>query len=215
MFDEVAPRYDLTNTVLSLGQDRGWRRAVATALDLAPGERVLDLAAGTGASAQPFADAGATTVACDFSAGMMAEGRRRHADLAFVAGDALALPFRDAAFDAVTISFGLRNVADLATALTELARVTAPGGRLVVLETARPPGRLLRAGNRFYTDRVMPRLARLFSADPAAYAYLAESAEAWLSQPELAEAMRGTGWTQVAWQDLMLGAVAIHRATRP
>ena len=215
MFDAVAGRYDAMNAVMTFGQERRWRRVVARAVEAGPGKRVLDLAAGTGASSTPFAAAGATTIACDFSAGMLAEGRRRHPQLTFVAGDALRLPFGDGSFDAVTISFGLRNVASVATALAELARVTRPGGRLVVLETARPPAATLRAAHGVYVDHVLPRVARLFTSNPDAYRYLAESATAWLSQAELADAIRGAGWEQVAWQDLMFGAVAVHTARRP
>jgi demethylmenaquinone methyltransferase/2-methoxy-6-polyprenyl-1,4-benzoquinol methylase len=215
MFDAVAGRYDAMNAVMTFGQERRWRRIVARAVAARPGMRVLDLAAGTGASAMPFAKAGATTVACDFSTGMLAEGRRRHPELTLVAGDALLLPFNDGAFDAVTISFGLRNVARVDRALEELARVTRPGGRIVVLETATPAARPVRAVNRLYTNRVMPRLARLLSSDPSSYAYLAESAGAWLSQPELAAALRAGGWQEVAWRDLMFGAVALHTACTP
>jgi demethylmenaquinone methyltransferase / 2-methoxy-6-polyprenyl-1,4-benzoquinol methylase len=215
MFDAVADRYDAMNAVMTFGQERRWRRVVAGIVDAQPGMRVLDLAAGTGTSSVPFAEAGARTIACDFSAGMLQAGRRRHPDLTFVAGDALRLPFRDAGFDVVTVSFGLRNVAALDQALRELARVTAPGGKLVVLETATPPARTLRAMNRLYTNRVMPRLARLFSSDPSSYAYLAESASAWLDQPRLAQAMRDAGWEQVAWRDLMFGTVAVHWCVRP
>jgi demethylmenaquinone methyltransferase / 2-methoxy-6-polyprenyl-1,4-benzoquinol methylase len=214
MFDAVAERYDAMNAMMTFGQERRWRRVVARAVAAAPGVRVLDLAAGTGASSMPFADAGAMTVACDFSAGMLAEGRRRHPRLTFVAGDALRLPFRDAAFDATTISFGLRNVAAVESALAELARVTRPGGRLVVLETATPPAALIRAAHGVYVDRVLPLVARLFASDPAAYRYLAESAGAWLPQPQLAEAIRAAGWERVGWQDLMFGAVAMHTASR-
>lgn len=215
MFDAVAGRYDAMNAVMTFGQERRWRRIVASAVAAAPGQRILDLAAGTGASSTPFAAAGATTVACDFSAGMLAEGRRRHPQLTFVAGDALRLPFGDGAFDAVTISFGLRNVASVGTALAELARVTRPDGRLVVLETARPPAATLRAAHGMYVDHVLPRVARLFTSNPDAYRYLAESATAWLSQADLADAIRAAGWEQVAWQDLMFGAVAMHTARRP
>src|SRR3954469_16365023 len=138
MFDDVAARYDLTNDVLSLGQDRWWRRVVTRTVDAKPGEHVLDIAAGTGTSSEPFRAAGAHVVACDFSLGMLTVGRQRRPDLPFVAGDALALPFADASFDAVTISFGLRNVADPAAALGELRRVTRPGGRLVICEFSHP-----------------------------------------------------------------------------
>jgi demethylmenaquinone methyltransferase/2-methoxy-6-polyprenyl-1,4-benzoquinol methylase len=215
MFDAVAERYDAMNAVMTFGQERRWRRVVARIVDARAGMRVLDLAAGTGTSSLPFAQAGADTVACDFSAGMLAAGRRRHPELTFVAGDALRLPFRDAGFDVVTVSFGLRNVAGLDQALREILRVTAPGGRLVVLETATPPARPLRAANRVYTNRVMPRLARLFSSDPSSYAYLAESATVWLDQPALARALRDAGWEQVAWRDLMFGTVAVHWCVRP
>jgi demethylmenaquinone methyltransferase / 2-methoxy-6-polyprenyl-1,4-benzoquinol methylase len=214
MFDAVAERYDRMNAVMTFGQERRWRRLVAGALDLVPGTRVLDLAAGTGASSLPFVAAGAVPVACDFSLGMLGVGRRRHPEVTFVAGDALRLPFRDAAFDAATISFGLRNVADVPAALAELARVTRPGGRLAVLETSHPPSTVLRRLNRLYTERVMPVLARPFSSDPAAYTYLAESAGAWLEQPALADAMRAAGWGRVGWQNLLFGAVALHVGTR-
>ena len=214
MFDAVAARYDAMNRVMTFGREGRWRRVVDAAVRPQPGMRVLDLAAGTGASTTSFVDAGADAVACDFSAGMLAEGQRRHPELTLVAGDALQLPFRDGAFDAVTISFGLRNVADVKTALTELARVTVPGGRLVILETATPPARVLRAANNIYTGHVMPLLARLFSSDPSSYSYLAESAAGWLSQQDLADVIRAAGWEQVAWQDLTLGVVAVHTAVR-
>jgi demethylmenaquinone methyltransferase/2-methoxy-6-polyprenyl-1,4-benzoquinol methylase len=215
MFDAVADRYDAMNRVMTLGREGAWRRGVERAVGARPGLRILDLAAGTGASTAPFAKAGATTVACDFSAGMLAQGQRRHPDLTFVAGDALRLPFRDQTFDVVTISFGLRNVASVEDALGELARVARPGGRLVVLETATPPARLMRFANRIYTGRVMPRLARVLSSDPSSYSYLADSAADWMTQVELAAAMRAAGWEQVAWRDLMFGVVAIHSAARP
>lgn len=215
MFDAVAERYDRMNAVMTFGQERRWRREVAEVLALRPGERVLDLAAGTGASSVAFVEAGARVVACDFSAGMLAVGRRTHSTLTFVAGDALRLPFKDASYDAVTISFGLRNVADPVAGLGELHRVARPGGRLVILETSQPPSRVLRAGNRFYTDRVMPRIARLFSSDPSSYAYLAESAGSWLDQHGLASALRAAGWEQVVWRNMLFGAVAVHSAVKP
>lgn len=215
MFDAVAERYDRTNAVMTFGQERRWRRLVAAALQVAPGARVLDLAAGTGASSLPFAQDGALPVACDFSLGMLAVGKRKHPEVTFVAGDALALPFRDGAFDAATISFGLRNVADVPRALAELARVTKPGGRLAVLETSHPTSATLDRLNRLYCERVMPVLARPFSSDPAAYDYLAESAGAWLSQDQLATALRDAGWGQVGWRNLLFGAVALHVALRP
>ena len=170
MFDEVARRYDLVNDVLSLGQDRVWRRAVAKAVDARSGERVLDLAAGTGTSSASFVANGATCIACDFSLGMVRQGARQRGGagvggVRFVAGDALALPFADATFDAVTISFGLRNVHDVGAALRELLRVTRPGGRIVICEFSTPtwpPFRRLYAG---YLARV-PAVVKRVSPTP-------------------------------------------------
>jgi demethylmenaquinone methyltransferase/2-methoxy-6-polyprenyl-1,4-benzoquinol methylase len=212
MFDEVAPRYDLTNTVLSLGQDRSWRKAVSRALALQPGERVLDLAAGTATSAVALARSGATVVGCDFSLGMLRQGRGRGVDL--VAGDALRLPFADGSFDAVTISFGLRNVHDTDLALRELLRVTRPGGRLVVCEFSHPTWRPFRTVYTEYLMRLLPAVATRVSADPAAYVYLAESIRAWPDQAALAARVRGAGWTDVGWRDLSGGIVALHRAKK-
>ena len=216
MFDEVAARYDLTNTVLSLGQDRGWRSAVASALDLAPGERVLDLAAGTATSSAALARTGADVVGCDFSHGMLAVGKRAaHEGVELVAGDALALPFADASFDAVTISFGLRNTQDVDVALAELLRVTRPGGRLVVCEFSHPTWAPFRTAYVEYLMKALPAVARRVSSDPAAYVYLAESIRAWPAQAALAGHLQRAGWASVAWRDLTGGIVALHRGTRP
>jgi demethylmenaquinone methyltransferase/2-methoxy-6-polyprenyl-1,4-benzoquinol methylase len=212
MFDGVARRYDLTNTVLSLGLDRLWRRRTRQTLQLAPGERVLDLAAGTGVSTVELARSGATAVACDFSLGMLQAGRRRRRAVPFVAGDALRLPFADASFDAVTISFGLRNVADTARALRELARVTRPGGRLVVCEFSRPVFAPFRVLYLNYLMRALPAIARRTSSNPDAYVYLAESIRAWPAQRDLARVICDAGWGEVSWRNLTGGIVALHRA---
>lgn len=211
MFDEVAPRYDLTNTVLSLGQDRGWRKAVAAALDMRSGERVLDLAAGTATSSAALASSGATTVACDFSLGMLRQAKPA-LNVTLVAGDALRLPFADASFDAVTISFGLRNTQDPVRALTELRRVTRPTGRLVVCEFSHPTWAPFRTVYVNYLMRLLPAVASKVSSDPAAYVYLAESIRAWPDQAALAEVLQEAGWSAVAWRDLTSGIVALHRA---
>ena len=213
MFDQVAARYDLTNTVLSLGQDRSWRRAVARALDLAPGERVLDLAAGTATSSAGLARSGADVVGCDFSLGML-RAARPHDGVSLVAGDALRLPFRDGAFDAVTISFGLRNTQDVDVALREMLRVTRPGGRLVVCEFSHPTWAPFRTVYVEYLMKALPAVARRVSSDPAAYVYLAESIRAWPAQAALAGHLQRAGWGSVAWRDLTGGIVALHRATR-
>jgi demethylmenaquinone methyltransferase/2-methoxy-6-polyprenyl-1,4-benzoquinol methylase len=215
MFDGVAEKYDLTNAVLALRQDRRWRQAVKEALDLHRGEKALDLAAGTGTSSEPFVDAGVLTVPCDFSLGMLRVGRRRRPDLAFVAGDATRLPFSDGAFDAVTISFGLRNVVDVDGALREMLRVTRPGGRIVVCEFSHPSWAPFRTVYTEYLMRALPKVARAVSSNPDAYVYLAESIRAWPDQAGLAARLSSAGWGDVAFRNLSGGIVALHRAVRP
>ncbi len=215
MFDEVAPRYDLTNDLLSLFQDRRWRRAVVRAVAPRPGDRVLDLAAGTGTSSLPFAEAGALVVPCDFSLGMLRAGKRVRPELPFVAGDGTRLPFAAAIFDAVTVSFGLRNVVQPARALAELARVTRPGGRLVVAEFSRPVLPVFATVYTEYLMRALPPVARRVSSSPDAYVYLAESIRAWPDQPALAASIAAAGWDRVTWRNLSGGIVALHCAVRP
>jgi demethylmenaquinone methyltransferase/2-methoxy-6-polyprenyl-1,4-benzoquinol methylase len=247
MFDAIAGRYDLMNDLLSAGQVRVWRRAVARITGAGLSERVLDLAAGTGTSSLTFTTAGADCVACDFSLGMLQAGRSRYTaregaqpsprgvwggrqppqeqggsggdrsprgSTSFVAGDALRLPFRDEAFDAVTISFGLRNVADPGAALAEMRRVTRPGGRLVVCEfstiTIAPVDMLYRR----YLINVLPAIARRAARSPEAYEYLAESIAAWPAQRELAGIIEAAGWSAVRWRDLSMGVVAVHVGRR-
>lgn len=213
MFDGVARRYDLTNTVLTGGMDRRWRSLTRAALQLRPGDRVLDLAAGTAVSTVELARSGAWCVAADFSLGMLRAGA--HRGVPKVAADALHLPFVDAAFDAVTISFGLRNIADTDAALRELARVTRPGGRLVVCEFSTPVWAPLRTAYHLGLGTVLPAVARRLSSNPEAYSYLGESIRAWPDQAALAARVGAAGWTRVAWRNLTGGAVALHRARRP
>jgi demethylmenaquinone methyltransferase/2-methoxy-6-polyprenyl-1,4-benzoquinol methylase len=212
MFDGVAARYDTTNTVLSFGQDRIWRRATRRALGLTAWDRCLDLAAGTAVSTEELSRSGADVVACDFSLGMLRAGRHRPVPL--VAGDALRLPFADGVFDAVTISFGLRNVADTDAALEEMARVTRPGGRLVVCEFSQPVWAPFRTVYSEYLMRALPEVAQRVSSNPDAYVYLAESIREWPDQAALATRLQGAGWRDVAWRNLTGGVVALHRGTR-
>jgi demethylmenaquinone methyltransferase / 2-methoxy-6-polyprenyl-1,4-benzoquinol methylase len=214
MFDAVARRYDLTNDVLSLGQDRRWRRLVVDAVDPQPGERVLDLAAGTGTSSQPFADRGATVVPCDFSMGMLRVGKRTRPDLGFTAGDGTLLPFADGTFDAVTISFGLRNIVDPDAGLREMLRVTKPGGRLLVCEFSHPTWAPFRTVYVEYLMKALPPVARAVSSSPDAYVYLAESIRAWPDQQRLADRIAQAGWTSPRWLNLSGGVVALHHAVR-
>lgn len=213
MFDAVARRYDITNDVLSMGQDRRWRKDVINAVDPRPGELVLDLAAGTGTSSQPFADLGATVVPCDFSIGMLEVGKQAKPHLPFTAGDGTQLPFADDTFDAVTISFGLRNIVDPKAGLRELRRVTKPGGRIVVCEFSHPTFAPFRTVYMEYLMKALPAIARAVSSSPDAYVYLAESIRAWPDQQGLSQWLAEAGWTGCEFRNLSGGIVALHRAT--
>jgi demethylmenaquinone methyltransferase/2-methoxy-6-polyprenyl-1,4-benzoquinol methylase len=214
MFDDVAERYDVTNDVLSLGLDRLWRRSVLKAVDPKRGERILDVAAGTGSSSVPLVFAGADTVPCDFSVGMLTVGKRSRPRLPFVAGDAMRLPFADESFDAVTITFGLRNVAVPVTGLVEMRRVTRPGGRLVVCEFSKPTVTAFRRLYDRYLSIAVPGLARKVSSDPESYIYLADSIQQWPDQEGLAALVAEAGWRSVQYRNLSGGIVALHRARR-
>lgn len=215
MFDDVAHRYDITNDILSLGQTRAWRRAVVRAVDPRPGMRILDLAAGTGTSSVPLAASGAFVVPCDFSLGMLMVGHAKFPHLSFVAGDGMHLPFADASFDAVTISFGLRNIQDRLAGLRELRRVTRPGGRLVVCEFSHPTWAPFRTVYEEYLMKALPGIASKTSSNPDAYIYLAESIRAWPDQDELAVDIARAGWVGVEYRNLSRGIVALHRASAP
>jgi demethylmenaquinone methyltransferase/2-methoxy-6-polyprenyl-1,4-benzoquinol methylase len=215
MFDHVAPKYDLLNDILALGQTRAWRKRTVEAVAAVPGERVLDLAAGTGTSSEPYADAGIDVVAGDISEGMLAVGRKRRPDIQFVYADAMDLPFEDASFDAVTISYGLRNVQDTAKALSEMLRVLKPGGRIVIAEFSRPTNKAFRTVYIEYLMRALPTVARTITPNPDAYVYLAESIRIWPGQEELAQVIASAGFQNVEYRNLTGGIVALHRAFKP
>ena len=237
MFDRVAPRYDLANTVFSLGQDRAWRKAAARATRLAAGELAVDVACGTGALTRELETAtpGALVVGMDFAQEMVKRARPtggaesaptdRGTPLGFpgplrpdppqpsryVVADALQLPLADASVDVVTIAFGLRNLPEPGQGLLEFRRVLRPGGRLVVCEFSQPVVPVFRDVYRRYLTRLMPVAARRLTSDPEAYQYLARSIGAWPDQPGLARWLQEAGFDEVAWRDLTGGIVALHR----
>lgn len=210
MFDGVANRYDFLNDLLSLGRTKAWRRVVTSIIGPKPGIKILDIAAGTGASTRPLVDAGADVIAVDFSAGMINVGKKRNKDIKFVQGDALNLPFEDNSFDVTTISFGLRNTSNINLALKDALRVTKAGGRIVIAEFSHPSNFLFRKIYLNYLMKALPIISRKISKNPEAYVYLAESIRAWPNQEGLASKMRDAGWKSVAWQDLTFGIVAVH-----
>jgi len=209
MFDEVAETYDRTNDILSLGQSKLWRRSVRRLINPQSGQRILDLAAGTGTSSMALLGEGVQVVAADFSKGMLEVGKKRHPELEFAFADATKLPFKDSEFDAVTISFGIRNVVDVDKALSEMFRVTKPGGVVVVCEFSHPKGIFGRL-YKFYLRRVLPLVAKLVARNPEAYSYLGESIEAWPNQTEFAGQIDKAGYENVGFKNLSLGIVAVH-----
>ena len=221
MFDRIAPRYDAMNTLMTAGLDGIWRRNALEAAGLRPGGRVLDVATGTGKLALGAAarvEPGGVVVGLDPSGEMLGRARRAGAAqdgarLTWVQGDAQSLPFADATFDAVTIGFGLRNLPDVAAALRELARVAAPGGRVVVLEIATPPGGLSRLLFRTWFDKVIPRVGALVGSGEA-YRYLPDSVARYPSPPRIAELMGESGLRDVRWRWLVSGMVTLHVGQR-
>ena len=215
MFDSLASRYDVMDALMTGGLDRVWMTALRKAVAPHPGERILDLAAGTGASSAALAKGGAEVVACDLSEGMIEVGRERHPEIEFVHGNAMDLDFEDGSFDAVTISWGLRNIPDPQLALREMARVVRPRGRLVVLEFSTPPSRVFRGMYNVYQSTVMPALARLASTNDGAYDYLVESIRAWPAQEERGRMIAANGWSEVEYRNLTGGIACMHRAVKP
>jgi len=211
MFDRISPVYDLMNRVMTAGLDRRWRAATVAAV-VRPGDRVLDACCGTGDLAVEAERAGARVVGIDFSPAMLERARRKSSGVEWVEGDVLALPFEDGAFDAATVGFGIRNVADLDAGLAELARVVRPGGRLGCLEITQPRG-ALRPFFRVWFDRIVPLLGRVLPGG-AAYTYLPASVRRFPGPEDLAAALERAGFGTVTWRLFGGGIVALHTATR-
>jgi demethylmenaquinone methyltransferase/2-methoxy-6-polyprenyl-1,4-benzoquinol methylase len=219
MFGRIAPRYDLLNRMLSFGQDRRWRRLAVRLLDLRPGSVLLDAAAGTAdvalTAAKFFPEAG-KIIAVDFSEPMLRLGLRKIAKAGHkvpvvpVAADAALLPLPDACVDAVTIAFGIRNVVDVPAALSEFHRVLKPGGRLLILEFARPRGRFFGSLFRWYFTRVLPRVGGLISGSRAAYEYLPRSVDDFFEPDSLKMLMRGAGFSILGVESYSLGVVLAY-----
>lgn len=223
MFAAVAPRYDLLNRLLSGWLDVWWRRVAARALALGPGTRVLDLCAGTGDQAVAVGKHGPRVAAADFCLPMLALSppkfdrlRQKGGGSARpLAADALELPFPDASFDGATVSFGLRNVADLDAALAEIHRVLAPGGRVAFLEFAVPRLPVIRQSYLFYFQRICPGIGKLMSDRGSAYSYLSRSVPEFAQRDTFVDAMRHAGLEQGSWKDLTVGIVCLYQAVKP
>jgi demethylmenaquinone methyltransferase / 2-methoxy-6-polyprenyl-1,4-benzoquinol methylase len=220
MFAGVAPRYDLLNHLLSASLDVLWRKRAAAVLGLAPGAAALDLCCGTGDQAVAVRRWGARVAAADFCVPMLAIARRKFARSArprptALAADALALPFADRSFQGATVSFGLRNVADLDAALRQLASTLRPGGKLVVLEFAVPRRQPLRGLYLFYFLRLLPWIGRLISPRGSAYTYLPSSVLGFPQRQELLDRMAAAGFADIAWQDLSGGIVCLYQGRVP
>jgi demethylmenaquinone methyltransferase/2-methoxy-6-polyprenyl-1,4-benzoquinol methylase len=218
MFDRIARRYDVVNTVLSGGTDAGWRRRAARETGLRSGGAALDVACGSGkltAELARLAAPNGRVLGLDFSPQMLEVARREHPGIEFFEGDALNLPFDDVSFDASTIAFGLRNLADPIRGLREMVRVIKPGGRAVVLEFVQPPRGLVGGAYRMYLRTLLPSIGGLLSGDSSAYRYLSDTIDSYRTPDELVEMAMRAEWSGVRFHALAMGTVGILSGKRP
>lgn len=217
MFDRIARRYDTVNTVLSLGTDGGWRKRAARETGLTPGGSALDVACGSGkltAELAKLVGPRGRVVGLDFSPQMLEVARRDHQAIEFIEGDALNLPFADSDFDATTIAFGLRNLADPVRGMGEMLRVLTPHGRAVVLEFVRPPKTPAGSAYRLYLRTLLPAIGGVISGEPSAYRYLSDTVDSYRSPGELGDMAMQAGWRDVRYHGLAMGTVGLLSGTR-
>lgn len=225
MFDRISGRYDLMNRVMTLGIDQRWRARAIRAAGIDPSSHVLDVCCGTGDITFGLARAGAErVVGVDFSEGMLKQANERLTQIEddhvskrieFIQGDALDLPFEDNTFDALTVSFGVRNVENLAKAFDEFLRVVRPGGRVVCLEITRPKSTVANGFYNVWFDHVVPFVGGIVGRDRAAYKYLPESTKSFPRPPQLEQLLVERGFSKITWESLGGGIVALHRAVVP
>ncbi|MBU6337606.1 MAG: class I SAM-dependent methyltransferase [Acidobacteria bacterium] len=217
MFDRIAGVYDLMNSVMTAGMHHRWRRRAADLARIGPGDRVLDVATGTGDLAVELAGRvapGGSVIGSDFSEEMLDRARVKEPGIEWEWANAMELPYEDASFDAVTVGFGARNFSDLDRGLSEMVRVTRPGGRVVVLEITTPTRPPLSTFFELWFDTIVPQMGKV-AGDPDAYEYLPSSVRRFPAAPELAARMAGAGLTDVGWLVTAGGIIAIHHGTRP
>lgn len=219
LFNRIAPKYDLINDLQSFGLHRYWKRRLITLARLKPNDAVLDVCCGTGDLALLLAGHSAKVLGVDFTANMLAVARHRNRDsrlsVHFIQGDALSLPFRDRSFDVVTVAYGLRNLADVNTGLSEMQRVARPGARLLVLDFGKPDNGLWRACYFTYLKLFVPILGRVFCGSASAYAYILESLRHYPAQRGVAAQMRELGLINVRIINLLGGIMSINYAEIP
>lgn len=217
IFSEIAPRYDLLNSIMSLSRHRHWRSAAAAVLELKPGQIALDVCTGTGDFIAPLRKAvgrSGLVLGLDFCKPMLMKAREKGVAGWLTSGDACRLPVQSGSVDGVTVGWGIRNVPDIDAAHREIVRVLKPGGRIVSVDMAIPQNPVLRFGSRIVSHRVLPFVGSLFGARKA-YTYLPKSTERFLTREALKASMEAAGLTEVRWRNFLFGNICMHWGTKP